>query len=745
MTDFYVRVSFFTESDKTYKLLNQSFSKKGFPVDRVIDSLSDNTDYLILDFTTTKNIEHVLKLLTSSKVKTISIIAKSQENLIQTLTGINNYGSVAVVEDFEKIDYSESLLTELFSFGHLGKSFTLKGSEVIEIQQDNDQREVLEIIPRVANREIQSALKIDSSQSKKKKRSFKLPTLKLNLSGIKIPIKNILLLTLFILILLSTPLIIQTLSYYASSEAYKNILSNPDKAGSNLEVSKNLNNISLNLSFGFRFYKQNSEIINSINKTISDMLTASDSTRELLGKATGEKIYEVTPVVTKISANLESLYSDLGFLETQIGNFDNNSQKKAKQFLQKNKINLENIRTKIYHLKSISSRIDKLLGVDKAKKYLILYQDNGEIRPTGGKLTSLAIVTFDGGRLGGVDVISVAEADKYLNGFIEPPKPISEIIGETNWYLADSNWDPDFPTSAVRAEWFVEKELDTVVDGVVLIDNLVTERLLKSLGEENSLGSIQTFKNLMTKMTTVDISDNQEITKIIYQAFITKNIQIYVHDSNTQKALKEINFSGSLDFNSDCGLRCIKESIMVVDANMGRNQANTNIKRIHELFIKTDKELINHELQTSYTNFASSVLGESGNYKTYTRLILPVNANVKGVKIYGIGGVLEDVVFEESIVGGRKEIGFLFELLPGSSKKIQFVWDTESDRLSQGGELLLKVYKQAGTGDESFALNIRPSNLIYSASIPALTLTQAGIPVYNTTLNSDLDLKIFFK
>lgn len=745
MADFYVRVSLFTDSDKAYKLLNRQFSDKNITVDRIKDSLADNTDYLILDISTSKNIEQVLKLLTNSKVKTISIITKSQENLIQTLTSINDYGSVALVEDIENIDYSDSLITEMFSFGHLGKCFTLKGTEIIEPQPEYIKSEVSEIIPRITKRDMESTAKIEVLQSKKKQRLIKFPSFKLRIPRIKIPLKKILLITTFIVILLLTPLAIQSVSYYKTSEAYKYILSNPSKSTRSLEISNKLNNLSQNLSFGLRFYKQNTEILKSINKSIADMLIASDSTRELLGKVTGEKIYEVTPVVTKISANLDSLYSDLGFLETQIGNIDSESQKKAKLFLQNNKIDLENIRNKIYHLKLISSRLDKLLGVDMAKKYVILYQNNHEMRPTGGKLTALAIATFDGGRLGGVDVISVEEADKYLNGFIEPPKPISEITGESNWSLADSNWDPDFPTSAERVEWFVEKELDTVVDGVISIDNTLADNLLKSMGESTGFDNTQTLKNLMTKLTTSDVSSNQEIMKIILQALITKNIQVYVHDSNTQKALTELNYSGSIDFNSDCGPRCIKESVMVVDANMSRNQANENIKRIHELFIKTDREIINHELQTSYTNFARTVLGESGKYKTYSRLILPVNANVKGVKIYGIGGVHEDVVYEESIVGGRKEIGFSFELLPGSSKKVQFVWDTQSEKLVQGGELRLKVFKQAGTGDESFALNIRPSNLSYSASIPALTLTQAGSPVYNTTLNSDLDLKIFFK
>ena len=49
--------------------------------------------------------------------------------------------------------------------------------------------------------------------------------------------------------------------------------------------------------------------------------------------------------------------------------------------------------------------------------------------------------------------------------------------------MRDSNWDPDFPVSARRAEWFLDKELNRQVDGTIGINLYVIKDLLETTGE----------------------------------------------------------------------------------------------------------------------------------------------------------------------------------------------------------------------------------------------------------------------
>ena len=60
--------------------------------------------------------------------------------------------------------------------------------------------------------------------------------------------------------------------------------------------------------------------------------------------------------------------------------------------------------------------------------------------------------------------------------------PINKYLKEANWFLRDSNWDMNFPVSAERAEWFLDKEIDVAVDGVIAIDLNVIKDVLEMVG-----------------------------------------------------------------------------------------------------------------------------------------------------------------------------------------------------------------------------------------------------------------------
>lgn len=93
-----------------------------------------------------------------------------------------------------------------------------------------------------------------------------------------------------------------------------------------------------------------------------------------------------------------------------------------------------------------------------------------ELRSTGGFIGSFAVLSFENGKLYDMPIYDVYDADGQLKGHVEPPKPIKNILGEANWYLRDSNFDPDFPTSARRAEWFMKKTLNLDLDGTIAVN-----------------------------------------------------------------------------------------------------------------------------------------------------------------------------------------------------------------------------------------------------------------------------------
>lgn len=119
----------------------------------------------------------------------------------------------------------------------------------------------------------------------------------------------------------------------------------------------------------------------------------------------------------------------------------------------------------------------KLLGDRYPHRYLILLQNNNEIRPTGGFIGSYAIMDMNEGYIEKLEVHDVYDLEFY--GYIEPPK---DFVTFGSWRFRDSNYSPDFPTSAQKAKWFLEKEGGPGVDTVVAINQDLLADLLEITG-----------------------------------------------------------------------------------------------------------------------------------------------------------------------------------------------------------------------------------------------------------------------
>ena len=122
----------------------------------------------------------------------------------------------------------------------------------------------------------------------------------------------------------------------------------------------------------------------------------------------------------------------------------------------------------------------ELLGGNGPRKYLFLFQNNHELRATGGFIGSYAVLSVHDGIIEKPKVDGIFNPDGQLKENIVPPKPIQKI--SAGWSLHDSNWYPDFPTSAKKAMFFYEKTGGPTVDGVVTVTPTVMEKLLSVLG-----------------------------------------------------------------------------------------------------------------------------------------------------------------------------------------------------------------------------------------------------------------------
>lgn len=124
--------------------------------------------------------------------------------------------------------------------------------------------------------------------------------------------------------------------------------------------------------------------------------------------------------------------------------------------------------------------LSDLLGGNGPRKYLFLFQNNQEMRATGGFIGSYGLLDIANGRIRNFFIDGIFNPDGQLKEKIIPPVPIQKISAA--WSLHDSNWFPDFPASAKEAIVFYEKTGGPTTDGVITLTPTVLQKLLEITG-----------------------------------------------------------------------------------------------------------------------------------------------------------------------------------------------------------------------------------------------------------------------
>ena len=98
--------------------------------------------------------------------------------------------------------------------------------------------------------------------------------------------------------------------------------------------------------------------------------------------------------------------------------------------------------------KPFISLLPKLLGQDSEKTYMILFQNDAELRPTGGFMTAYAYIKVNKGKITPLDSYDIYDLDARWNRKLPAPEPIKKYLPlVNNWNLRDMNLSPDFKTS----------------------------------------------------------------------------------------------------------------------------------------------------------------------------------------------------------------------------------------------------------------------------------------------------------
>lgn len=142
--------------------------------------------------------------------------------------------------------------------------------------------------------------------------------------------------------------------------------------------------------------------------------------------------------------------------------------------------------------------LPSLLGDPKEKKYLVLFQNDNELRPTGGFITAYAVFRIDKG------IVHVDRSDDIYvldNAISQKPKAPAPIVKYLPLvpvlHLRDTNLSPDFIESMKTFNTLYNKAPGSIdVDGIIAIDTHMLVSTIKILDDEVVAGGIKfTTKN----------------------------------------------------------------------------------------------------------------------------------------------------------------------------------------------------------------------------------------------------------
>ncbi len=377
--------------------------------------------------------------------------------------------------------------------------------------------------------------------------------------------------------------------------------------------------------------------------------------------------------------------------------------------------------------------VPRLLAVGTpTKRYMIIMQNDKEIRPTGGFMTNYATFKITNGLLDSdftsKDMYSVDltldQIDAYTD-FPDPPAPYGSLLKVERWYARDTNYSPDFVTSMDEFlsyyNWAgrINPAEIKPVDGIFAIDTNVIAELLEVTGPVTVNGTTYTKENVVLELEKVaslalaeqanrkrvlgDLmqgmlinvfeSDSNLWPKLIDKGIDLanrKHISVYVFDEEAQALLDYYGFGGRIKENVD------GDYSMVVSTNLGGDKTNwfTGKQVEHTLEKDGDKWVRTVKIKYQYTEPDSTYSAFVKRFRDWVRVYAPVGSEL--ISVEGSEAEAYNLSDQE-----RNKVWFsgYLELGPGESKEITFKYYVPPEVIGEK-TYKLNIQKQSGIDKE---------------------------------------------
>lgn len=314
-------------------------------------------------------------------------------------------------------------------------------------------------------------------------------------------------------------------------------------------------------------------------------------------------------------------------------------------------------------LLATSKDAENIFGFNEPTKILVLFQNQAEIRPTGGFIGSYGVLEISKGKIISIKIDDIYNPDgqidvKKIN--VPAPENIKKSLNENKLYIRNANYLSDFPSSVENISNLFLQATGEKFDTVISIDSNFIQSYLDQFGgiylnayeEEINAGNfteraqfhsefnykegVSEKKSFLTnlgskileKFFEFNSSDLVKFSDAVYGLLQTKNIQIATKNPNLSKSLKNLNWDGAL-------VQTKGDYLKIVNSNLGGNKVNylTKNRYKYEVLSMTRDGLLRARVTASYTNDSKTKAWPYGSFINYFKVITQKGTKLTGAKI----------------------------------------------------------------------------------------------------------------
>ena len=378
-------------------------------------------------------------------------------------------------------------------------------------------------------------------------------------------------------------------------------------------------------------------------------------------------------------------------------------------------------------IEALSLIADRLMDTDgETKTFMLLFQNNLELRPGGGFIGSFGVLKVRDGEVLEFATHDTGNFDGRIPDTVTPPYPMAELLHIKSWKLRDSNYSPDFPTNAQEAVRFYQLGGgQEQFDGVIGITAQVLSSLLSVTGpvtvegfpgtygadnaildleyqvekgytqQDIAVGERKSVLKLLgdvvlAKVKTLPLSEKYELFTVLLADLHRKDIQVYFSDADLQDIVVSAGWDGAVD------TAWKNDSFMLVDANLGALKSDYHMERRIEYLIDLSGAAPKATLKMTYKHHGTARDWYTKDYVSYLRTYIPEGSYVTRVE----NG--DKPVYGSEL--GRKYVGVIVGVPLASEKTVTFEYTLPASIASDWYDL--KVMKQPGTKDTPVSITV---------------------------------------